>query len=268
MARVGRLSFQEFFLDSDTDEENMSPFLKVVTNKYFATVITLVLAYMLTKVGYAEIWPLFGSANQLLSVLALVACAVFLKKTKRQGCILWIPMVFMMAVTFTALGMTITKLSKALLSTGLDLGNTLQLVFAVLLLILGVLVAIQGVKKLFEKNDEKQTPYPLSAAAAVGRSGCGQRPLGRKAEGDFADARPHPRPRGGGLQDERHTGRRRRQPPDALRLDRHVLLSLPRAERGGDLRLDPQPAARLARPSALVARDGHCLLYTSDAADE
>lgn len=35
---------------------------------------------------------------------------------------------------------------------------------------------------------------------------------------------------------------------DALRLDRHVLLSLPRAERGGDLRLDPQPAARLARP--------------------
>ena len=157
VARVGRLSFQEFFLDSDTDEENMSPFLKVVTNKYFATIITLVLAYLLTKVGYAEIWPLFGSANQLLSVLALVACAAFLKKTKRQGCMLWIPMVFMMAVTFTALGMTISKLTKALFTTGLDLGNTLQLIFAVLLLILGVLVAIQGVKKLFEKNDEKQT---------------------------------------------------------------------------------------------------------------
>lgn len=95
---------------------------------------------------------LFGSANQLLSVLALVACAVFLKKTKRQGCMLWIPMVFMMAVTFTALGMTISKLTKALFTTGLDLGNTLQLIFAVLLLILGVLVAIQGVKKLFEKK--------------------------------------------------------------------------------------------------------------------
>ena len=156
VARVGRLSFQEFFLDSDTDEENMSPFLKVVTNKYFATVITLVLAYLLTKVGYAEIWPLFGSANQLLSVLALVACAVFLKKTKRQGCMLWIPMVFMMAVTFTALGMTIVRLSKAFVTTGLDLGNTLQLIFAVLLLILGVLVAIQGVKKLLEKTDDKK----------------------------------------------------------------------------------------------------------------
>ena len=155
VARVGRLSFQEFFLDADVDEENMSPFLKFVTNKYFATIITLVLAYLLTKVGYAEIWPLFGSANQLLSVLALVACAVFLKKTKRQGFMLWGPMVFMMAVTFTALGMTIVKLSKAFMTTGLDLGNSLQLIFAVLLLILGVLVAIQGIKKLLEKPEKE-----------------------------------------------------------------------------------------------------------------
>ena len=156
VARIGRLSFQEFFLDSDTDESNMSPVTKVLTNKYFATILTLVLAFLLAKVGYAEIWPLFGSANQLLSVLALVACAVFLKKTNRQGAMLWIPMFFMMAVTFTALTMTIVKLVSALTTTGLDLGNTLQLIFAVLLLLLGVIVAIQGVKKLFEKNDSKQ----------------------------------------------------------------------------------------------------------------
>ena len=153
VARVGRLSFQEFFLDEDVDDDNMSPFLKVVTNKYFATILTLVLAYLLAKVGYAEIWPLFGSANQLLSVLAPVACAVFLKKTKRQGVMLWVPMVFMMAVTFTALGMTIVKLSKAFVTTGLSLGNTMQLIFAALLLVLGIIVAIQGVKKLMEKEN-------------------------------------------------------------------------------------------------------------------
>ena len=134
----------------------MSPVTKVLTNKYFATILTLVLAFLLAKVGYAEIWPLFGSANQLLSVLALVACAVFLKKTNRQGAMLWIPMFFMMAVTFTALTMTIVKLVSALTTTGLDLGNTLQLIFAVLLLLLGIIVAIQGVKKLFEKNGSKQ----------------------------------------------------------------------------------------------------------------
>lgn len=156
VARIGRLSFQEFFVDSDTDTEHMNPVLKFITNKYFATIITLVLAYLLAKVGYAEIWPLFGSANQLLSALALIACAVFLKKTNRQGAMLWIPMFFMLAVTFTALGMTIYKLSKAFMTTGLDLGNTLQLVFAVLLLILGVIVAISGIRKLTEKSAEEK----------------------------------------------------------------------------------------------------------------
>ena len=156
VARIGRMSFQELFYGDTTDTSKMPGWQKVLTNKYFATIITLVLAYLLTRVGYAEIWPLFGSANQLLSVLALVACAVFLKKTKRQGCMLWIPMVFMMAVTFTALGMTIVKLSKAFVTTGLDLGNSLQLIFAILLLILGVLVAIQGIKKLLEKPETKK----------------------------------------------------------------------------------------------------------------
>ena len=45
-----------------------------------------------------------------------------------------------------------SNISGALFTTGLDMGNTLQLIFAILLLILGVLVAIQGVKKLFEKQ--------------------------------------------------------------------------------------------------------------------
>ena len=157
VARVGRLSFQEFFIDEDMDEKNMGPVLKIVTNKYFATIITLVLAYLLAKIGYAEIWPLFGSANQLLSVLALVACAVFLKRTKRQGCMLWIPMAFMMAVTFTALSLTIIKLSKAFMTTGLSLGNMLQLIFAILLLILGIIVAVQGIKKLLQKNSSEKS---------------------------------------------------------------------------------------------------------------
>lgn len=164
VARVGRLSFQEFFLDDDVNDQNRKPWQSLMTNKYFATVLTLVLAYLLTKVGYKEIWPLFGSGNQLLSVLALVACAVFLKKTKRQGAMLWIPMAFMIAVTFTALGMTIYHLGGQLVTTGLDLGNTLQLIFAVLLLLLGVIVAVQGIRKLSEKDDGQPAAKQTGAA--------------------------------------------------------------------------------------------------------
>ena len=153
VARIGRLSFQEFF--QEDDPAKASPISKVMTNKYFATVITLVLAYLLAKVGYAEIWPLFGSANQLLSALALIACAVFLKKTNRQGVMLWVPMFFMLVVTFSALGMTIVKLVNAFAAGGLTVGTFLQLVFAVLLLILGVIVAGAGIRKLFAKKNEQ-----------------------------------------------------------------------------------------------------------------
>ena len=65
-------------------------------------------------------------------------------------------MTFMMAVTFTALSMTIVKLSKAFIAGGLSIGNTLQLIFAVLLLALGVIVAVQGVKNCSKNRKKKQ----------------------------------------------------------------------------------------------------------------
>lgn len=146
VARIGRLSFQELFLDASIDDDNMEGWRKVLTNKYFATVITLVLAYLLAKAGYKNIWPLFGSANQLLSALSLIACAVFFKKTNRKGWMLWVPMIVMLAVTLTALIQKIVALIGDPTA-----GNILQLVFAVLLFVLGVIVALLGLKRLAEK---------------------------------------------------------------------------------------------------------------------
>lgn len=158
VARVGRLSFQEFFLDSSVDEENMGPVLKFLTNKYTATAATLGMAYALAKAGYANIWPLFGSANQLLSALALIACAVFLKRTNRKGWMLWVPMGIMLAVTLTALSMTIfNKFGGVFAGTTANLGgDLLQGCFAVALFVLGVIVAVQGVKKLFAKESSTE----------------------------------------------------------------------------------------------------------------
>ncbi|MEE1071552.1 MAG: carbon starvation CstA family protein [Cellulosilyticum sp.] len=156
VARVGRIAFQEFFLDSSIKDEEMSPVLKVLTSKYFSTAITLILAYALAKVGYASIWPLFGSANQLLSALALIACAVYLKKTKRQGVMLWLPMIVMLVVTLTALAMTIYSKVTALMggTSQTVMGDILQLSFAIALIILGIIVAIQGFNKLVGKEDK------------------------------------------------------------------------------------------------------------------
>ncbi len=153
VARVGRLSFQELFIDADTDTKNLSPVVKVLSNTWFATLLTLVLAFLLAKVGYLSIWPLFGSANQMLSALALLACAVFFKKTKRQGGYLWIPMFIMLGVTFTAIVLKIRDLVISLQAQFVS-GNVIQLIFAILLLILGIVVAVEGLRTLFSKKKE------------------------------------------------------------------------------------------------------------------
>ncbi len=145
VARVGRIAFQEFFMD---DEKEAGPIVKFLMNKYVATIMTMVFAFALAKVGYANIWPLFGAANQLLSALALIACAVFLKTTKRQGVMLWLPMVTMLGVTLTALVFKMIDLIKSF-SVAVTGGNVLQFIFGVLLFILGVTVAFEGLKKLF-----------------------------------------------------------------------------------------------------------------------
>ncbi|WP_055658014.1 carbon starvation CstA family protein [Hungatella hathewayi] len=167
VARVGRIAFQEFFTDDSIAPEDQSPLNKVLTNKYFATILTLLLCYALSRAGYASIWPLFGSANQLLSALALIACAVFLKKTKRQGAMLWGPMVIMLGVTFTALVLKITELVTAL-SGQFVFGNALQLVFAVLLLILGVIVAFEGIKKLIGKDETLENTETADTKKSAG----------------------------------------------------------------------------------------------------
>ena len=157
VARIGRLSFQELFLDESIEDDKMGPVRKVLTNKYFSTIVTLAFAFLLAKAGYSSIWPLFGSANQLLSALALLACAVFLKRTNRKGWMLWIPMGIMVCVTFSALVLTIQKLVVALTSGATGAlgigGSALQLVFAVLILALGVVVVVEGIKALSAKNN-------------------------------------------------------------------------------------------------------------------
>ena len=75
VARIGRMSFQELF--SVDDMEHAEGWRKLLCNVYFSTFITLVFGFILTKIGYANIWPLFGSANQLLSALVLATLCVF-----------------------------------------------------------------------------------------------------------------------------------------------------------------------------------------------
>ena len=156
VARIGRMSFQELF--SVDDMEHAEGWRKLLCNKYFATVITLVCGYILTQIGYSNIWPLFGSANQLLSALVLITLCVFLRVTGRENRTLLVPLVVMLCVTFTALVERCIALVKAYnAGTAVFMVEGLQLIIAVLLMVLGVIIVVHSGKVLFSKSTASKT---------------------------------------------------------------------------------------------------------------
>lgn len=169
VARIGRMSFQELFAVDDM--KNAKPWRKVLCNPYFSTIVTLLFGFVLTKIGYANIWPLFGSANQLLSALVLITLCVFMKVTGRSNKMLFPPMIIMLCVTFTALVQRLIAMVKAISTAAavtipagettwgkVFLNNGLQLVIAVLLIVLGLTIVINSMKSYVKskKNSEKK----------------------------------------------------------------------------------------------------------------
>ena len=156
VARIGRMSFQELF--SVDDMASAPVWRKVLCNKYFSTVLTLLCGFVLTRIGYANIWPLFGSANQLLSALVLVTLCVFLKVTGRSNKMLFPPLVIMLCVTGTALVQRTIALAKAYAAgSATFLVEGLQLIIAILLIVLGLTIVINSLRSYFaaSRNSEK-----------------------------------------------------------------------------------------------------------------
>ncbi len=154
VARISRMSFQEFF---EVEEgETPSQLVSVLTNKYVSTLISLFFGYLLSLGGYVNIWPLFGSANQLLAAMVLVSLAVFLKVTGRKGFMLYVPMVLMFIVTMTALVQAIYAIVMKLFVTGgfALMTDGLQLVVAVLLVALGLMITFHSTGKLVNSKAE------------------------------------------------------------------------------------------------------------------
>ena len=168
VARIGKMSFQEIF--SVDDMKHAALWRKVVCNPYFATIITLLCGYVLTKVGYQQIWPLFGSANQLLSALVLITLCVFLKVTGRKNKILFPPMIIMLCVTFTALVQRLIAMIKAIQQAAaveipagqtswgaVFIANGLQLIIAVLLIVLGLTIVVNSAKSYVKSKKGSET---------------------------------------------------------------------------------------------------------------
>ena len=179
VARIGRLSFQEFFAKSNDAAEvagaEAEGAAKVFSNTWVATVLTLALGLALAFGGYNNIWPLFGASNQLLGGMTMIMLAVFCKCTGRKGWMLYVPVAFLLVCTFTSLVQSIIGCVNALAASGAAVIATsgLQLVFAILLVVLGLIVAYNCLRELFTK-DAGSIPDEEPEWSELGREHCGK----------------------------------------------------------------------------------------------
>lgn len=134
--RLARFMFQEFFEVKDQTEKKF-----MLQNRFIATGITVAVGAALTFSGQTmSIWPVFGSANQLLAALALLALTVWVANLKKGFLFVLIPMLFMFAVTLTALG--------TLVYQNFLVDNYVLAVISILLFALSVLLGVKAYSAL------------------------------------------------------------------------------------------------------------------------
>jgi carbon starvation protein len=106
-------------------------------NRFVAGGVAVVLPFLLyLSGGDGQLWPLFGSSNQLLAALSLIVVTVWLYRTGRRWIFTGIPMVIVLVVATTAMVMNLGSFWQK--------GNWLLLCVGSLMLALQVWLMIEG----------------------------------------------------------------------------------------------------------------------------
>jgi carbon starvation protein len=116
-------------------------FKTYIFNALICVIMMFVLAYYN---AFLVIWPLFGSANQLLASLALIVISVWLIKRKKKALFSIIPAVFMMATT-------IYSLWRLLIDKYLPKQNYMLITTDILLIVLAlgvIILSLNTIKRL------------------------------------------------------------------------------------------------------------------------
>ena len=147
--RLARFTFQEYFEDYETRIGKT-----FTANRYIATLLVVLCSVLLLASGeFTVLWPIFGSANQLLAALALLAVAVWLTKRGVNPTFVVIPMFFMFAVALSSLLLFAIQNFKN--------GIYILSVISGILFLLSLVLIVLARKSLMK---EKETDFASSSA--------------------------------------------------------------------------------------------------------
>jgi carbon starvation protein len=96
----------------------------------------VVLIYADKATGAKSLWPVFGATNQVLAAITLLLCALYLKQLKRKAWPYLAPALFVMAITFSAMGVQVLRDFRA--------ENYLVSSVGAIIAVLTVWVAVEG----------------------------------------------------------------------------------------------------------------------------
>ena len=148
--RLSRFMFSELFLkDGEKTWKDAKGIRKLLANPLFGTGLMVVIGCILGGLKLSAIWALFGSANQLLAGIALMAVAAWLGEVGKNNKMFFFPMAFMLTATLTQLVITIVKKIAAMVAGAPNAffwGNWFQIFFAAAMAILAVILVVEGCK--------------------------------------------------------------------------------------------------------------------------
>jgi len=139
----------------------------VAKNPHVATIVALIITYILIKTGtWLYVWVLFGGANQLMASFALLLVTLYLVQKAKNYKIAIYPMFFMYATTVSALFYTaFFKLIPAAFAGKKVFGNLFAAAVAILLIVLALILAYDG-WKAFKKFKAGAAEAPAEAEKA------------------------------------------------------------------------------------------------------
>lgn len=140
--RLNRYLFEEFWALL------FNPVPRIMTKFWFNSGLSVIIMFTMAYFNaFKLIWPLFGTANQLMAALALIAISVWLWKRGRKNWYTVIPAVFMVVTTMAAL-------IYLLVNTYIPSGKVILIAADVILLVLSLGVLVISIRSLISYREK------------------------------------------------------------------------------------------------------------------
>ncbi|MBP5300536.1 MAG: carbon starvation protein A [Victivallales bacterium] len=124
-----------------TEPEPLNPAIRFLSNRWCATLAIVVLAFILAKSGDGTaLWPVFGSANQLMAAMTLLGITLYLLRKKLRWLFAFFPMLFMLVISVWALINLLVENCRA--------SNWMLVCVGAFLLVMAILLAVFAIRAL------------------------------------------------------------------------------------------------------------------------